>query len=344
MSWEDPVGNGPAVLREMEQDRKIQLGNVAKTLDNMQSDRPRYALRFISGKYQGGEFPLRMNREIIIGRSSDLDMVLVEDMVSRRHAKISTADGEVYIEDMGSTNGTFVNGEKVSRSRLQEGDRILVGTSIIKMVAVDASSYAEQSEAEARRRLEAGAARQQTSGRPMSGVIEEIPLPDLLQLLSTSRKSGVLTVTTTTAVGRIYLRQGQLYFAAINDDFGASPHKAIFRMLTWVAGTFELEPGGEIRVMEEIQESTEGILMEGMRQLDEIRQLEEKLPPYHSALAVPTPLAGKLRDLSPQELDIFQLVLDHGQVQAVLDYYYGTDLEAAQSLLGLMQREFIVVP
>lgn len=345
MTWQgEEAGKDPAALRRQKDERKIHGGNSAKTLDNMQSDRPRYALRFISGKYQGGEFPLRMNREIIIGRSSDLDMVLVEDMVSRKHAKISTTDGEVYIQDLGSTNGTFVNGEKVTRSRLQEGDRILVGTSIIKMVAVDPLQYAEQSEAEARRRLEAGASRQQTSGRPMSGVIEEIPLPDLLQLLSTSRKSGVLSVSTSGAVGRIYLRQGQIYFAAINEDFAVSPHKAIFRMLTWTAGTFELEPGGEIRVMEEIQESTEGILMEGMRQLDELRNLENKLPPYESALAVPTPLAGKLRDLSPQELDIFQLVLDHGQVQAVLDNYYGTDLDAAQRLITLMQREFIVVP
>jgi hypothetical protein len=312
----------------------------------MQSDRPRYALRFISGKYQGGEFPLRMNREIIIGRSSDLDMVLVEDMVSRKHAKITTTDGDIFIQDLGSTNGTFVNGEKISRSRLQEGDRILVGTSIIKMVSVDPASYAsDQSEAEARRRLEAGANnRHHTSGRPMSGVIEEIPLPDLLQLLSTSRKSGVLTVATPTEVGRLYLRQGSIYFAAINDNFGVSPHKAIFRMLSWSAGTFELEPGGEIRVMEELQESTEGLLMEGMRQLDEFANLGGKLPPVESALAVPTPLAGKLRDLTPQELDIFQLVLDHGQVQAVLDHYSGTDLEAAQHMVGLMQREFIVVP
>ena len=91
------------------------------------NDRPRFALRFISGKYQGGEFPLRMNREIIIGRSSDLDMVLVEDMVSRRHAKISSTEAEVYIQDMGSTNGTFVNGEKIAgRALLHEGDRILV--------------------------------------------------------------------------------------------------------------------------------------------------------------------------------------------------------------------------
>ncbi|MBL4636071.1 MAG: DUF4388 domain-containing protein [Kofleriaceae bacterium] len=309
------------------------------------SDKPEFALRFISGKYQGGEFPLRKNREIIIGRSSDLDMVLVEDMVSRRHAKISTTDTEIFISDMGSTNGTFVNGEKVSRSRIQEGDRILVGTSIIKMVAVDPSANAHQSEAEARRRLEAGANRQHGGGaRPMSGVIEEIPLPDLLQLLSTSRKSGVLSISGVTGIGRIYLRKGAIYFAAINDDFNVSPQKAIYRMLNWETGTFELEPGGEMNVMEEIQESTEGLLMEGVRQIDELQVIKQHMPAPHAALAVPTPIAGKLRDLTPGQLDVFQLVLDHGQMQAIMDNYWGSDLDAAKNLVELMKREFVVVP
>lgn len=308
-------------------------------------DRPRYALRFISGKYQGGEFPLRMNREIIIGRSSDLDMVLVEDMVSRRHAKLTSTDTEVYIQDLGSTNGTFVNGEKISRSRLSEGDRVLVGTSIMKVVGVDSmSSLSMQSEAEARRRLEAGANRQSMTGRPMSGVIEEIPLPDLLQLLSTSRKSGVLTIVSSAGIGKIYLRKGQIYFAAINDNFAIRPQKAVYRMLTWTTGTFELEPSVEMQVMEEVQESTEALLMEGVRLLDELRQLEGSLPALDSALAVPTPLAGKLRELTPGELDVFQLVLDHGLLQAVLDHYEGSDLDAARTLVGLMRREFIVVP
>jgi len=147
---------------------------------------------------------------------------------------------------MGSTNGTFVNGEKIAgRALLHEGDRILVGTSIIKVVAVE-GQLANQSEAEARRRLEAGAQqRQATQGRPMSGVIEEIPLPDLLQLLSTSRKSGVLTVNNGVSMGKIYLRKGALYFATINDDFAVSPQKSIYRMLTWLTGTFELEPSVE---------------------------------------------------------------------------------------------------
>ena len=75
------------------------------------------ALRFISGKYQGGEFPLPEDGEIVIGRSSELEMVLVEDMVSRRHAKISVEDGDIFLEDLGSTNGSFVNGEKITRTK-----------------------------------------------------------------------------------------------------------------------------------------------------------------------------------------------------------------------------------
>ena len=73
-----------------------------------------YALRFIAGKYKGGQFPLRPNREMVVGRGSEFDMVLDEDMVSRRHAKIATYHGQIVVQDLKSTNGTFVNGERVS--------------------------------------------------------------------------------------------------------------------------------------------------------------------------------------------------------------------------------------
>src|SRR5579872_3396501 len=75
-----------------------------------------YVLRFISGKYQGGEFPIATDKQILVGRSSDLDMVLVEDMVSRKHARIAMQGDQIWIEDLGSTNGTFVNGEKIGRA------------------------------------------------------------------------------------------------------------------------------------------------------------------------------------------------------------------------------------
>ena len=219
---------------------------MAPVANDQQVAAPQFALRFISGKYQGGEFPLRMEREIIIGRSSDLDMVLVEDMVSRKHAKISTQAGQIVIQDLGSTNGTFVNGEKIEEARLKEGDRILIGTSIIKLVAVDATQ-AQASEAEARSRLEANAARRQSTaaGRPMSGSIEEIPLPDLLQLLSTSqeerRPDGPLERRRRQdlpAQGPDLLRvdQRQLRGQAAEGDL---PHAHL------ADGTFELEPPDE---------------------------------------------------------------------------------------------------
>src|SRR5688572_5050234 len=161
-----------------------------------------YALRFISGKYQGGEFPLPNNKEIVVGRSSELDMVLVEDMVSRRHAKLTVTGDQIFIQDLGSTNGTFVNGEKIKRARLSEGDRILIGTSIIKLVAADTSTAG----GDAKAKLEDVAQGRRTSQvRTMSGSIAEIPLPDLMQLFSASKKSGVLVIRTDNEVGKIFI-------------------------------------------------------------------------------------------------------------------------------------------
>src|SRR5258707_767286 len=288
------------------------------TSANSMNDRPRFALRFISGKYQGGEFPLRPHREIVIGRSSDLDMVLVEDMVSRKHAKITTDEKVVSIQDLGSTNGTFVNGEKIRKVDLKDGDRILIGTSIIKLVYVDGELTHSLSETEARSRMAVTANRKPPT-RSMSGSIEEIPLPDLLQLLSTSRKSGVLVVRSDGGVGKLYMRKGQIYFASIDDSFNMGPRKAIFRMLSWAQGFFELEPPDERAVLEELQDSTEGLLMEGMRQLDEYRVVIEKLPPLTSRLTMPRPLEPKLRDLGPEELDVFQQSMTADTIRTLLD-------------------------
>ena len=46
-----------------------------------------HILRFITGKHSGGEFPLKANREFFIGRGSEFDMVLDDDLVYRRHAR-----------------------------------------------------------------------------------------------------------------------------------------------------------------------------------------------------------------------------------------------------------------
>jgi hypothetical protein len=305
------------------------------------SEAVQWALRFISGKYQGGEFPLRPHREIVIGRSSELDMVLVEDMVSRKHAKITTDDKTVSIQDLGSTNGTFVNGEKIRKVELKDGDRILIGTSIVKLVYVDGENTNGLSETEARSRMAVTANRRPPT-KSMSGSIEEIPLPDLLQLLSTSRKSGVLVLRSDGGVGKLYMRKGQIYFASIDDSFNMGPRKAIFRMLSWTQGFFELEPPDERAVLEELQDSTEGLLMEGMRQLDEHKVISEKLPPLTATITIPRPLEPKLRDLNPEELDVFQTALSADTLRTLFDESHLTDLTVAEKVKVLLDKGYLI--
>lgn len=64
-----------------------------------------------------------------VGRLPGSEVLVNDPRVSRRHAEIRIADGEVTLRDLGSTNGTFVNGTRVTRPVvLNEGDQVVVGT------------------------------------------------------------------------------------------------------------------------------------------------------------------------------------------------------------------------
>ncbi|MBZ0120890.1 MAG: DUF4388 domain-containing protein [Sandaracinaceae bacterium] len=300
----------------------------------------RYALRFISGKYQGGEFPLPQSKEIVVGRSSELDMVLVEDMVSRRHAKITVTGDQIFIQDLGSTNGTFVNGEKIKRARLQEGDRILIGTSIIKLVASDSAADVVDSKSN----LEEMAAGRRTSQvRTMTGSIAEIPLPDLMQLFTASKKSGVLVIRTDQDTGKIYFDGGQVVYATVNDNYDVAPLKSLFRVLTWPEGTFDMEAPEEREFLERVEMTTEGILMEGMRQLDEIRRLGPDMPPMHATISLAMPMIPPLRDLAPEELDVLQLAYNYGHTETILNKSLASDLDTSQILVKLLKSGYLRV-
>jgi pSer/pThr/pTyr-binding forkhead associated (FHA) protein len=298
---------------------------------------PRHlALRFISGKYQGGEFPLAENQEIFVGRSSDLDMVLVEDMVSRRHARIACTSEQISIEDLASTNGTFVNGEKIRKTFLKEGDRVLIGTSILKVVSTDPSAPP------VRRRMDEPSMRTGQT-KTMSGSIDEIPLPDLLQLFGTSKKSGILVIRSDEDVGKIYLRKGIVTYATINDLADMPPLKSVYRILTWMGGTFDLEPAEDRVITGEISATVQELLMEGLRQIDELNNIRHLLPDLASHLVVPHPLKALLRELGPIELDVFQVAYNHRLMAAVLNKCPATDLETAQAVLKLIQGGYLRV-
>ena len=72
--------------------------------------------------------PILERSGAVVGRSRDCDIVLTDSNVSRRHAEISLRDGSWSIADLGSTNGTYLNGESLDGPQpLHPGDRIRIG-------------------------------------------------------------------------------------------------------------------------------------------------------------------------------------------------------------------------
>lgn len=307
----------------------------------------RYALRFVSGKYQGGEFPLSEGEEVVVGRSSDLDMVLVEEMVSRKHAVFRLNAGVLTVEDQGSTNGTFVNGERIEKATLNEGDRVLIGTSILRVVGSDATSPLDAQRA-APENATQKALRPRTNEPPasqepprMTGSLEEIPLPDLLQLFSTSKKSGVLVLRNAESTARLYLDLGRIRHAEINTSPDLPPSKAVYRLLGFTRGQFALDPPDGRAFQDPLDLGATEVLMEGFRQLDELGTLRERLPPHDAALTLPKTLPGRLRELAPEDLDWMEVALRGRTFGGALDVAAGSDLETARALLSLMERGWL---
>lgn len=77
-----------------------------------------------------------VGNEATVGRGQGCQVQLNDPMVSQLHARLFRAERALHIEDLGSTNGTFVNGKKVSApARLKRGDRIRVGPIELEVVA-----------------------------------------------------------------------------------------------------------------------------------------------------------------------------------------------------------------
>jgi pSer/pThr/pTyr-binding forkhead associated (FHA) protein len=103
------------------------------------SDLPRPAGGFagnprllVSGPEPGSDGNTQRTYELsapltILGRGTDCDLRLVDPGVSRHHAELRVEDNEVILVDLGSTNGTFVNGQPVRRMALTDGTRVTLG-------------------------------------------------------------------------------------------------------------------------------------------------------------------------------------------------------------------------
>jgi pSer/pThr/pTyr-binding forkhead associated (FHA) protein len=74
---------------------------------------------------------------LTVGRTADADLVLADELVSRRHARVSQRGDGAVVEDLGSRNGTFVNGNQIhGPTRLVPGDQLQLGVTLVELRSV----------------------------------------------------------------------------------------------------------------------------------------------------------------------------------------------------------------
>jgi pSer/pThr/pTyr-binding forkhead associated (FHA) protein len=95
-----------------------------------------------SGKSAGRSISIKRNK-LLIGRSEECDVRPLSEDVSRRHCAVHVGPVEVWVEDLGSRNGTFVNGTKIAgKTRVSDGDIIRVGALELKVSCSDPAAKA----------------------------------------------------------------------------------------------------------------------------------------------------------------------------------------------------------
>ena len=77
--------------------------------------------------FEGRVHPIT-SRSVVIGRSRECDVRLADTNVSRRHAELHQDGATYWLVDLGSTNGTELNGKRVEREKLSDGDTITLGS------------------------------------------------------------------------------------------------------------------------------------------------------------------------------------------------------------------------
>ncbi|HYX30667.1 MAG TPA: protein kinase [Pyrinomonadaceae bacterium] len=104
-------------------------------------------LRVLEGPYRGREFTFDHHDTFLIGRSDNAHLYLPDDrFFSRHHCLLEIAPPRCFLRDLGSTNGTFVNGQKVSEVFLRNGDRIQGGQTVLEVQVISDAETAKAGE------------------------------------------------------------------------------------------------------------------------------------------------------------------------------------------------------
>jgi hypothetical protein len=170
------------------------------------------------------------------------------------------------------------------------------------------------------------------------GSLAELHLPDIIQLVSVSGKTGVFHLTDGSLRGEIYLNEGRIVHAETGDQRG---EEAVYALAIWRQGEFRFDPGAPTET-QTITKSNTNLLMEAARRLDEWRVLSKKIP---SVDLVPEFVVLENREgqinLNTVEWLILSKIDGHRSIKAIAAAANLSVFDAAKMLYGLIATGLI---
>ena len=172
------------------------------------------------------------------------------------------------------------------------------------------------------------------------GSLKELPLPDIIQLVSVSGKTGVFSLSRGgDSSGEIYLRNGHIVHASVGEIAG---EEAVYELAIWPEGEFVFTPGQET-TLTTIQKSNTNLLMEAARRIDEWQVLSKRIPstrlvPVFTSQATTTSVS-----LTPQE---WALVCKIDERRSIEEVAIGLDMspfECCKLLYGLITSGLVTL-
>jgi DNA-binding NtrC family response regulator len=201
----------------------------------------------LSGTSKGVQKPLR--EKLSIGKAPDNDLVLADDTVSRRHCELTRAPDGVHVKDLGSTNGTRVNGARVQEATVQVGMVLKVGE--VEIAIRPANHRAEVLPSD--KKQFGGALGQSLAMRTIFGVLERIATTDATVLLEGETGTGkdVLARAIWTESGRgsgpfVVVDCGAVSYSLLESELFGHERGSFTGAVAARQGAFELAEGGTV--------------------------------------------------------------------------------------------------
>ena len=169
------------------------------------------------------------------------------------------------------------------------------------------------------------------------GSIQELPVPDIIQLVSVSGKTGMFMLVRGTERGYIYLRNGRIVHAELG---GLSGEEAVYALAIWSTGDFQFTPGKENDSVT-IEKTNTSLLMEAARRLDEWKVLGRKIPGVDAVPVLKPRELGEAVTLSPPEWNAVMRIDGRRTVEEVARATGSNSFDTAKVLYGLVTADLV---